>query len=564
MWMGGAIPLNESRWPSGAPTIFWPTRKFVRLATNTSSIHSIMSIPASVPPPVPRGFQGKGGRSKRDANLLKYGTPLPILLPSSPLHPDTTSRVGHIVDPAQQKEPAGPIFAGLGVRRRAVVPAIVGVLDADTGSVWVDGEGMEVLFNRGFFGKGTLSRSDPSWRKRRVELVRGGDAVVAEQIREKRRLERKQFKIDRAAAMLDAAKKAEAVLTTGQLPGADAGAGAEAAEDSEDDDDDDGEKDRPASPAASAISLATTASVLPDGTKLNAQTFLVRPQRPESAGNNRNRGKFKRRPPGKPAAPGPGPGAGGASASPAEKEKLELEVAAKPTVPTEAWEEDADALALVPDHEHLQLCLEEAWFLSALGVLSIESESGTLIPASAVLTRLLTPLPPSPLSDSLSSPSPAARAQHTPLYPDDPFLVSYAAYHHYRSLGWCVRHGIKFAVDWLLYRRGPVFSHSAFSVLLVPVYMDEGDRAGPHGQTDWYAEKTSWKWINTVMRVNSLVQKTVILAYVTIPALSSFPDSARLPGGGLDPRKFDMRSLMSRYTVREVSLTRFSAARRRD
>lgn len=46
--------------------------------------------------------------------------------------------------------------------------------------------------------------------------------------------------------------------------------------------------------------------------------------------------------------------------------------------------------------------------------------------------------------------------------------------------------------------------------------------------------------------------------------MSSFPASARLPGGGLDPRKFDMRSLMNRYTVREVSLTRFSAARRRD
>jgi hypothetical protein len=29
----------------------------------------------------------------------------------------------------------------------------------------------------------------------------------------------------------------------------------------------------------------------------------------------------------------------------------------------------------------------------------------------------------------------------------------------------------------------------------------------PYGHEDWYAEKLSWKWINTVMRVNSLVQK---------------------------------------------------------
>jgi tRNA-splicing endonuclease subunit Sen2 len=47
------------------------------------------------------------------------------------------------------------------------------------------------------------------------------------------------------------------------------------------------------------------------------------------------------------------------------------------------------------------------------------------------------------------------------LRPDDPFLVSYVTYHHFRSLGWVVKPGIKFAADWLLYRRGPVFSHSA-------------------------------------------------------------------------------------------------------
>jgi hypothetical protein len=29
----------------------------------------------------------------------------------------------------------------------------------------------------------------------------------------------------------------------------------------------------------------------------------------------------------------------------------------------------------------------------------------------------------------------------------------------------------------------------------------------PYGNQDWYEERQSWKWINTVMRVNSLVQK---------------------------------------------------------
>lgn len=169
---------------------------------------------------------------------------------------------------------------------------------------------------------------------------------------------------------------------------------------------------------------------------------------------------------------------------------------------------DPLALELVAESEHLQLSLEEAWFLCSIGVLRLEDEAG-IIPTSAVLTRLLTPTPSVLAPPSLGIDSGAgALSAPAALYPDDPLLINYAAYHHYRSLGWCVRHGIKFCVDWLLYRRGPVFSHSAFSILLVPVYMDEGDRkSSPYGESEWMEEKTSWKWVNTVMRVNSLVQK---------------------------------------------------------
>jgi tRNA-splicing endonuclease subunit Sen2 len=43
---------------------------------------------------------------------------------------------------------------------------------------------------------------------------------------------------------------------------------------------------------------------------------------------------------------------------------------------------------------------------------------------------------------------------------DNPFLLKYVVYHHYRSLGWVVKGGIKFCVDYLLYKRVPVFSHA--------------------------------------------------------------------------------------------------------
>lgn len=40
------------------------------------------------------------------------------------------------------------------------------------------------------------------------------------------------------------------------------------------------------------------------------------------------------------------------------------------------------------------------------------------------------------------------------------------------------------------------------------MYEDEEEKAvSPYGDEDWYEERTSWKWMNTVMRVNSLVQK---------------------------------------------------------
>lgn len=46
------------------------------------------------------------------------------------------------------------------------------------------------------------------------------------------------------------------------------------------------------------------------------------------------------------------------------------------------------------------------------------------------------------------------------LRPDNPFLINYVFLHHYRSLGWVVKNGVKFCVDYLLYKRGPVFHHA--------------------------------------------------------------------------------------------------------
>ena len=147
--------------------------------------------------------------------------------------------------------------------------------------------------------------------------------------------------------MLHAAKTAEAVLTAGATQPAPAATVA-----------DTGDADETAS--------VTTAGEGVDLASLTPQTFLVRPSRPDS---NRNRGKnaFKRRP--KPAQPATTATPSTASAAPPVPDL-------GPDAPRDEEEDEIDYEAMVEEMEHLQLSLEEAWFLaSAIGVLKIYDPS---------------------------------------------------------------------------------------------------------------------------------------------------------------------------------------------
>lgn len=189
-------------------------------------------------------------------------------------------------------------------------------------------------------------------------------------MREKRRLERKQFKIDRAAAMLDAAKTAEAVLVTGQAPPA-PGESSTSVED-----DNLGDVERSSSPTPSSSTTAV------DVSSLTAQTYLVRPTRPD-ANRNRGRNAFKRKP-AHPKDASAKPNTVGSAAGPsgtADREgsapvpaggshdqlQTEVDDEVEPLPEPDDLEEE-----MIEEMEHLQLSLEEAWFLSsALGVLKI-------------------------------------------------------------------------------------------------------------------------------------------------------------------------------------------------
>ncbi len=109
------------------------------------------------------------------------------------------------------------------------------------------------------------------------------------------------------------------------------------------------------------------------------------------------------------------------------------------TLSVDGKAEDGDRNAIT-DKEHLQLSTEEALFLAfAIGSLRVVdpvTQADFTTEQLFVLFREYSTFPPQKV-----------------LAPDDPFLLHYVVYHHFRSLGWAVRHGLKFGVDWLLYLR---------------------------------------------------------------------------------------------------------------
>ncbi|KAL2176460.1 uncharacterized protein P884DRAFT_270702 [Thermothelomyces heterothallicus CBS 202.75] len=198
-----------------------------------------------------------------------------------------------------------------------------------------------------------------------------------------------------------------------------------------------------------------------------------------------------------------------------------------------------DTSTSVVNREHFQLAPEEAFFLAfSLGALKVvDPVTGSPISTEHLLQlfRAHSYFPP--------------RLASSDLRPDDPFLVNYAVYHHFRSLGWVPRHGIKFGVDWILYQRGPVFDHSEFGVMVMPAYSDPAWEGYSHEEP-----KRSWSWLMGVNRVLSHVLKSLVLVYVDLPPPAVF--EKEMQRGGI-------AAALKKYTIREVMVRRFSVNRNR-
>ncbi|KAK3359641.1 hypothetical protein B0T25DRAFT_495275 [Lasiosphaeria hispida] len=209
---------------------------------------------------------------------------------------------------------------------------------------------------------------------------------------------------------------------------------------------------------------------------------------------------------------------------------------------SESGPETTAVLKELSNKEHFQLAPEEAFFLSfSVGALSVvDPVTLAPIPTEDLLTlfRAHSYFPPRTVDTSAES-----------LQPHDPFLVDYAVYHHFRSLGWVPRHGMKFGVDFILYQRGPVFDHSEFGVMVMPAFSDLQWNEHEH-----QAPRKSWSWLMGVNRVLAHVLKGLVLVYVDIPPPSVFDDAMKQGG---------IAAALKLYNIREVMVRRFSANRNR-
>lgn len=98
-------------------------------------------------------------------------------------------------------------------------PLYVAQFDPASRTVHVtDPRSMLAFWNNGFFGKGSLSRSEPTWlsRKRRaLGLIGKDEDLTAEELTERRRRERREFKAERAR--LEKEKIERRLLEEGKL-----------------------------------------------------------------------------------------------------------------------------------------------------------------------------------------------------------------------------------------------------------------------------------------------------------------------------------------------------------
>ncbi|RWS31533.1 tRNA-splicing endonuclease subunit Sen2-like protein [Leptotrombidium deliense] len=120
------------------------------------------------------------------------------------------------------------------------------------------------------------------------------------------------------------------------------------------------------------------------------------------------------------------------------------------------------------------------------------------------------------------------------------FPVLYAVYHYFRAKGWIVRNGLQFGSDYLLYKEGPPFYHSLFSVTVVRK-SNESNKCKP---------ELSWKYLLGFNRVTNCVAKQSMLCFVLIP-------------DDLSDQCWKHPSVIEKFKIQTVAMERWVASEQR-
>jgi len=356
----------------------------------------------------------------------------------------------------------------------------------------------------GFFGKGSLSRSEPTWLKRETEKrrlaaegVKGGTSS-AEQATAKRREERRIFKLERARAEREAIE--QQLRHEGKLGSGTIADGITGGDDNNN----------------NTNNAGNTELTNNDIKKEATMKVTIEEQDAEHAVKDETKQLVE-----------------------AVKKEIHIDLI---------------------DQEHLQLSFHEAFFLCyALGCLDISP-----LHSDHPVEHASTPLHASELLKIFTTYSIFPAIRPSQIRPDNNFLTSYVVYHHYRSLGWVVRPGTKFAADWLLYNRGPVFSHAEFAVMIMLEYPDGWNRRwgrliDTNGEGEEYIDEQKlqqkdWWSLHAYNRVQSQVRKTLLICYVEVPL-----------DLGVDWNgEVDVGSVLKRFRIRTFVIKRWLANRSRD
>ena len=357
-----------------------------------------------------------------------------------------------------------------------------------------DPASVRTLWENGFFGKGTLSRSEPTWLEREKRRRGISKAETAEEVTNRRRDERREMKMERARKARELVE--QQLVQEGKMK-----ARVDGITDADHDRSDaNGELGRVHEriPINEPMTEVSTEGAHDTANQVQSST--------EDSG----------------------PSTDAMEDTQGQSDNVQ---------------QDGDS---IKNEEYLQLSFEEAFFLTyALGILQICSEKTQQRIANPDLLQLFRQHSYFP-----SRPT-------TSLELDDRFLLSYVVYHHFRSLGWVVRDGIKFAVDYLLYNRGPVFAHAEFAIIIVPAYEHPYWFKTPARAAETRRKTSkSWWWLHGVNRVQAQVRKSLILVYVEVPP----PEDK----DGVITEVADIGRMLKRYKVREFALKRWTPNRNRD